>query len=196
MSKRKYPAAAMALLAASTLVGVGLANAQAASAGLPSITGGGHTQNSNSGSGVDQTTFGGFNARATEPGATTDDDDVTYTARGEVQGRSSVDETHETVGKVHGDVVCIANLGPADAESGGQEDSDVWEIRFKVERGTAGGVAIPAGVYASVFVQDNGPHNDFSDENFDSGEFTNPECGDVTEFQLEPHQGQITVHRG
>jgi hypothetical protein len=185
---------AVALLAASAIAGVGLANARAANAGLPFITGGGHTQNNNSGSGVDQTNFGGFNAHATAAGTATGDGDVTYLARGEVQGRSSEDATHQTVAKVHGDVVCIANLGPADSNTGGQQGGgNIWEIRFQVERSS---ITALQGLYASIFVQDNGPHNDFSDESFDPDFLGSAECGESDQFQLEPHQGQISVHRG
>jgi hypothetical protein len=193
MSIRKCAAAAAGLLAATTIAGVGLSTAGAAgNAGLPFITGGGHTQNNNSDGtpedGPFQTTFGGFNAHATE-----DQGEGQYLARGEVQGRTSDDTTHTTIGKVHGDVVCIANLGPADSETGGAEGVDVWEIRFKIERSSP--VDLP-GAYASLFVQDNGPRDDYADENFDQQESGNPDCGNVDEFQLEPHQGQITVHNG
>jgi hypothetical protein len=194
MSIRRFALASAGLLAAGTIAGVGLSTAGAAgNGGLPFITGGGHTQNFNSdGSPEDGpflTTFGGFNARATAAG----EDAGEYVADGEVQGRSSDDATHQTVGKVHGDVVCIANLGPAEAEDGGVAGSDVWEIRFRVERSDP---ALPAPAYGSLIVQDNGPHNDFADESFEGSLITDPECGDVTQFQLEPHQGQITVHNG
>jgi hypothetical protein len=161
-----------------------LTPAQAAS-NLPFITGGGHTQNNNSGGGPSaQTGYGGFVARATEE--TSED---TYAARGEVQARSAGTEDHQTVARVHGDVVCIANLGPADEESGGEPGEDVWEIRFRVERSDV----LPPGVYGSLFVQDNG-RDDYADESFDGSLLTDPECGDATEYELEPHQGQITVH--
>jgi hypothetical protein len=182
MSMRKIALTAAALLAASTLGGVGISGAQAKD-GLPFITGGGHNENNNSGNGVEMTTFGGFNAQATE-----DMTDGAYPARGEVQGRTAGPDG--TVAKVHGDVVCIANLGPADADSGGAEGVDVWEIRFQVEKSDP---ELPAPYYASLLVQDNG-QDDYADENFDPSAATDPSCGDVTEYQLEPHQGQIKVH--
>jgi hypothetical protein len=194
MSHRKYLAAAAAFLAATTIAGFGLTNAGAAgNGGLPFITGGGHTQNLNSGAANPLTNFGGFNVHATAPGT----DPGEYAAKGEVQGRSSDDTTHKTVAKLHGDVVCIANLGPAsENDAGGVPENDVWEIRFKVERASANGETQPTPFYGSVFVQDNGPHNDFSDESFEESLLPDPECGDATQFQLEPHQGQITVHNG
>jgi hypothetical protein len=193
MSIRKCALAAAGLLAATTIAGAGLSTAGAAgNGGLPFITGGGHTQNNNSSAENPRelTNFGGFNAHATGEG-TEGDGFTSYPARGEVQGRSADTLTHETTGKVHGNVVCIANLGPADAEDGGVAGSDVWEIRFQIERSSP----LPlTGAYASLIVQDNGPHNDFADESFEGSLLTDPECGDVTQFQLEPHQGQITVH--
>lgn len=197
MSHRKYLAAAAALLAASTIAGVGLTNAGAAgNAGLPFITGGGHTQNLNSGASDPLTNYGGFDARATGAGTANQGPDhaTTYPARGQVQGKSKDDTTGKTTGKVHGEVVCIANYGPSGSsnDAGGVEGSNVWEIRFQIERADNTPAATP--LYASLFVQDNGPHNDFADESFEPSLLGDPNCGDVTEFQLEPHQGQITVH--
>ena len=94
---------------------------------------------------------------------------------------------------MHGNVVCMANLGPADAESGGAEGVDVWEIRFEIERSDPPQDS-PVPLYGSLVVQDNGPHNDFADESF--ANVTSPDCGQVSRYQLEPHQGQITVHNG
>jgi hypothetical protein len=195
MNVRKCAAAAAGLLAATTIAGVGLSTAGAAG-GLPIITGGGHTQNNNSTGNPDGppflTNYGGFNAHATE-----DQGDGSYLARGEVQGRSSDNETHKTTGKVHGNVVCIADLGAPTDETGGRSAEEgggnVWEIRFEIERSDP---ELPGEgpFYGSIFVQDNGPHDDFSDESFDQDNILNPECGNIDQFQLEPHQGQITVH--
>jgi hypothetical protein len=167
------------------IAGLAMSLAPAQARSLPMITGGGHTQNNNSGgTPANQTAFGGFVAQATDVAT-----DGAYPARGEVQARSAGTDDHQTVARVHGDVVCIANLGPADEESGGEPGEDVWEIRFRVERSDV----LPPDVYGSIFVQDNG-RDDYADENFDSALLTNPECGNADEYQLEPHQGQITVH--
>ena len=149
---------------------------------LPFINGGGVSTNQDSGG----HTYGGFTARATE---TTDDPDI-YVARGEVQGRAT-DGENDTVTRIHGDVVCIANLGPADSETGGEPGVDVWEIRFRVEQSN---VPQLVGLYGSAFVQDNG-RDDYADENFDEGKATNPACGNTDQYQLEDHvHGNITVH--
>lgn len=93
--------------------------------------------------------------------------------------------------KVHGDVVCIANLGPAgDNDAGGNPAEDVWEIRFQIERSDPPGLE---GFYASLFVQDNG-RDDYIDENANPMRATQPNCGEEDQFQLEELQGQVTVH--
>src|SRR3954454_16849113 len=135
MSHRKYFAAAAALLAATTIAGVGLTNAGAApgGGGLPFITGGGHTQNNNSGATDPLTNFGGFNAHATGAGTANQgpDNATTYPAKGEVQGKSKDDTTGKTTGRVDGTVVCIATSGPwgSKNDAGGVAGTDVWEIR-------------------------------------------------------------------
>lgn len=191
MSIRKCALAAAGMLAATTIAGVGLSTAGAAgNGGLPFITGGGHNTNNNSQGGTEPelTTFGGFNARAYEG----PDGNNVYLADGEVQGRTSDNASHVTVGKVHGDVVCIADLGPADGNGGvasSDGGSDVWEIRFQIERSNDPSLV---GMYGSLLVQDNGPHDDFADESFEN--LASSDCGQVTRYALEPHQGQITVH--
>jgi hypothetical protein len=173
---------------------VGLVPAQAAPP-LPFVTGGGRGENNNSG-GDPQNAYGGFVGRATAEGATRQhavfgNAITVYPAEGEVQARSATVEGNETVIKVHGDVVCIANYGPSSGvDGGGNADEDVWEIRFRIERSDPSGFADG---YSSLLVQDNG-RDDYADENAEAGLFTNPECGEASQFELEPIQGQITVH--
>ena len=164
----------VALILASLVIALAPAGARQ----YPMITGGGHTQNNNSGgTPAEQTGFGGFVAQATGAAA-----DGVYPARGELQARSAGTEDHQTVGKVHGDVVCIADRG-----------ENVWEIRFQIERAGPAALAGLEGGYASIFVRDGG-RTDEADENFDPSLLANPECGEADEYELEPHQGQITVH--
>ena len=174
---------------------LGLAPAQAQSEQLPFVTGGGRTQNNNSG-GEDQYAFGGFVGQATGAGTTSTQpvfgsEITTYPAEGQVQARSATVAGHETIVKVHGEVVCIADYGPSgDVDGGGNEAEDVWEIRFRITKSDPPGAE---GGYASIMVQDNG-REDFADENASQSLFLNPNCGQVTQFELEPIDGQITVH--
>jgi hypothetical protein len=174
---------------------LGLSPVQAQSERLPFITGGGRTENNNSG-GEDQYAYGGFVARAVEGGTTSSQpvfgsDVTTYPAQGQVQARSATVAGNETVIKVHGTVVCIADYGPSsEVDGGGNPDEDVWEVRFEITKSDPPGLE---GGYASIMVQDNG-RDDYADENAASSFFANPNCGNVTQFQLEPVDGQITVH--
>jgi hypothetical protein len=185
------------MVVASLGLALGPANARA----LPFITGGGKTENNNTGGEpAEQTAYSGFVAQATGPSQPDSSPDqnfpntVVYPARGEVQIRSAGTEDHQTVVRAHGDVVCIANYGPSGEEGGGNEAEDVWEIRFRIEQSDP---ALPlppeTAAYASLLVQDNG-REDFADESAEGDLLFNPNCGEVTQFQLEPHQGQITVH--
>jgi hypothetical protein len=164
---------------------------------LPKITGGGQTENTNSG-GPDQTGSGGFNAHATAPGVVEgsgDDQTTEFPAKGQVQAKSVDNATGETVARIHGEVVCIANYGPSDGSDGGVVGSDVWEIRFRI---TKASFELPPDVptYGSLMVQDNGK-DDLADETFDPLQAENSECGDATQFQLEPViHGNIVVHDG
>ena len=179
------------LLAAA--IGLAIAPAQATpSDRLPFITGGGHTENNNTGSteNPEQTAFGGFIARATGAATTNEDGDEVYPAEGEVQARTADSGSHDTLLRVHGDVVCIAKLAPTGEDNGGAEGEDIWEIRFQVEHSSVPGLE---GYYASLFVQDAG-RDDYADENADAALATNANCGEAEEYRLEPHQGQITVH--
>ena len=195
MSRRAYLPVAMALLAASVTAGVSLGQAKAG--GLPFITGGGQNVNLNSGSGTALTNYVGFDARATAAGTPGHGafSTTVYPARGQMQLRTSDDSSHKTVGAAHGEVVCIANYGPSSSanDAGGVPGHDVWEIRFRITHSATPGAE---GAYGSLMVQDNGSHNDFADESFAGNLLADPSCGDVTRFQLEPHQGQITVHNG
>lgn len=198
MSKRRYLPVALALLAASVTAGVGLGQAKAAGhKGLPFITGGGQNANLAPGGGRPSTSYEGFNGQATGPGTagTGPNASTVYPAKGQVQIRASNDAAHKTVAAAHGDVVCIANYGPSNSSNnfGGKPGGNVWEIRFRVTHST-----VPAAedFYGSIMVQDNGPHNDYADEDFQRSLLANPSCGNVTQAQLEPYQGQITVHNG
>lgn len=198
MPRRTYLPVALALLAASVTAGVGLGQAKAAGhGGLPFITGGGQNSNLAPGGARPSTSYVGFNGHATAgPSAGTGMfPSMVYPAKGQFQGRASSDASHKTVAAVHGDVVCIANYGPANSSNGfgGKAGSDVWEIRFRV---THSAYPHAEGVYGSFMVQDNGPHNDFADEDFQRSLTANPSCGNVTQAVLEPYQGQITVHNG
>lgn len=116
---------------------------------------------------------------------------TTYPAQGEVQARSATADGNDTLIKVHGDVVCIADYGPSeDVDGGGNPAEDVWEIRFQITHSDPPGFE---GGFASIMVQDNG-REDFADENAAGSLFFNPNCGNVTQFELEPIDGQITVH--
>ena len=154
---------------------------------LPFITGGGRATNNNSGNpnAPEQLGYGGFEARAVEEGA----DEGEYVAEGEVQARSVNVANNETVVKVHGNVVCIANLGNS-GDQGGDPDEDIWEIRFQIERSDPPGLE---GRYTSIFVQDAG-RQDYIDESAEFSLLTNPNCGDASRYRLEPLRGQVTVH--
>lgn len=171
----------VALLITSLLIG--FAPAQGARE-LPFITGGGRATNNNTGNteNPDQEGFGGFVARATDG----PDADGVYPAEGEVQARSA--DGNETIVKVHGDVVCIANRGN-DGDQGGDPEEDIWEIRFQIERADFPLPDFP--VYSSIVVQDNG-REDFIDESADQA--TNRDCGVIDNYRLEDLRGQITVH--
>ncbi len=110
-----------------------------------------------------------------------------YEATGHVQARS----VPADLGSFLATVVCIANLGPSENldGKGGVPANDVWEIRIRVTKSST----LPAGVYGSIFVQDNGKQSgDFADENFDAGGLEIVVCGEAPNFLLE-EQGNITV---
>lgn len=156
-----------------------LALAPAGARQFPMITGGGHTQNNNSGgTPSEQTAFGGLVAQATGPA----DGNGVYLARGEIQVRSAGTDDRKTTAKIHGDVVCIMDRG-----------ENIWEVRFQIERAAPAALDALEGGYASVFVRDGG-RDDEADENFDPSLAANPECGEADDYEMEPHQGQITVH--
>jgi hypothetical protein len=164
---------------------------------LPFITGGGLTQNNNSGGiPAQQQGQGGFNARAVAPGTQSihpvfQTPLAVFPARGQVQAKSvAADGSNRALFQVHGDVVCIADYGPSAAvDGGGNANNDVWEIRFRITKSNPPGFE---GFYASLMVQDNGK-DDFADES--GANPTNPQCGLVTLFELEPQvQGNIVVH--
>lgn len=157
---------------------------------LPKLTGGGVTQNNNSG-GPPQLSIGGFTARATGPGIA-----GVYPARGQLQAKSVLTaDPSTTVASIHATVVCIANLGAIGLVHGGLAGNDVWEIRFQVTHSSPSAlVQVPVGVYASGFLQDNGKV-DFGDENFEPTRFEDPACGGTTSFGLEAHlAGNLKVH--
>ena len=177
-------------------LGMILASSSDSNAGpknLPKITGGGITENGNWDPFDDDEqlllSIGGFNARATE-----DVGSGVYLAKGQIQAKAVVaDNPRKAIGTIHGEVVCIANLG-ADAEvtQGGVAGTAVWEIRFLVTR-ARGDFTPPVGAYGSAYVQDNGAM-DYSDENF--GPPFDHHCGNETRgFGLERViAGNLTVH--
>ena len=154
---------------------------------LPKITGGGVTLNENAGFGPGVTSVGGFNARATGPAVA-----GVYPAKGQLQGKL-VSAAGVTLGTIHAQAVCMVNLGPGDAGTGGTPGIDVWEVRIKITNAT--GVSAPlVGFYGSAYYQDGGT-TDFSDENFDSAHFGNSNCDVVKSFQLESViAGNLKVH--
>jgi hypothetical protein len=158
---------------------------------LPKITGGGQATNNNSGAGPLTSQYG-FNAQATGAGVVTDhpsfaQDSTVYPASGEFQIRN-FDASNTTVSQGHGDVVCVANMGPSSGvDGGGNSTGNVWEIRVAFDSdGTT--------VYGSFLIQDNGK-TDYMDESFAAARLLDPDCGKVTLFELEPvNNGQIKVH--
>jgi len=191
------------LILSLTLGVVSFANA-APPAKLPKLTGGGIAENNNSGGGDDLYTHFAFNAQATEEGEPREFvpfsvDALDYPAKGQVQLKNVLaDDPSETDSQVHGEVVCIANLGPSiDVDGGGDPANNVWEIRFLITKLKADGEEIDLfelpPLYGSLFVQDNGK-TDFEDESF-SNPLT-PECLANPFFQLEPViNGNIVVHK-
>jgi hypothetical protein len=175
------------------------ASAGPGKARLPKVTGGGVTQNNNSGQPVALLTLGGFQAQATGEGVD-DTHDVfgtplrLFPASGQIQAKSAlaIDPSVE-LGSIHGDVVCMANYGPAQyVDGGGDPAANVWEIRFKVTESSD-----PAfvGLFGSILVQDN-KKVDYQDESFAAQLVFTPTCGLVTYFQLEPMvAGNVTVHK-
>jgi hypothetical protein len=181
---------------------------------LPKITGGGVAQNFNSVSPfgtVELETTLGFNAQATEEGVVVPFDPfgvdaLDYPAKGQIQMKNTLaDDPSVTVSQLHGEVVCIANLGPAgliDGDDPNDDDvadplGDVWEIRFEIVRASADGEDIelpPFPIYGSIYVQDGGK-NDFVDESFAAENLAEPDCVLNPFFGLEPLlNGNITVH--
>lgn len=164
---------------------------------LPKITGGGQATNNNSGHPVFpmQVTQFGFNAQATGPGVSTPhppwllQPSVVYPAKGQFQGRNYDPATNSTVNQGHGEVVCLANYGPAGTiDGGGDPAGTVWEIRVRFEDPSVA----PVPFYGSALVQDNG-QVDYMDESF--ANLFNPACGNVVFFELEPvTQGNIQAH--
>ena len=167
--------------------------AQAKQPKPPTITGGGVAENFNAGGSYpDMLTHFGFNARATGEGTTTTHplfgtDVTTYPARGQFQVKNVLAaDHHTTLSKGHGQVVCIANLGPSSGvDGGGNPTGDVWEIRVGfTDAGTT--------FYGSFLVQDNGK-TDYEDESFANS--TSDQCGQVSYFELEPVvKGNVKMH--
>jgi hypothetical protein len=179
---------------------------------LPKITGGGVAQNFNSVSPfgtVELETTLSVSAHATDEAdvvtfAPFGVDALDYPAQGQVQLKNT-DADGNTVSQLHGEVVCIANLGPAGAIDGDDPGDDVeadpagdvWEIRFEITRAEADGEDIELPdfpIYGSLFVQDGGK-DDFVDETFDDATIIFPDCAINPFFGLEPLlNGNITVH--
>jgi len=141
------------------------------------ITGGGIVENNNSGFG-DLLSVGGFVAKYKGSG----DDDIGVCpeflyAKGQIQAKATIAiDPLNPIGAIHGKVVCIANLGPdACGAEGGDNENDVWEVRFEVTH-SRGDFAVPVGDFGSLIVQDNatpGSAGDLVDESFSH---SGPEC--------------------
>jgi len=165
------------------------------------ITGGGIVENNNHGiAGIaGLLSVGGFVAKYKgNMGGGGGDCEELY-AKGQIQAKATVEgDPLNPIGAIHGKVVCIANLGPdACGAEGGDNQNDVWEVRFLVTH-SRGDFAVPVDTYGSLFVQDNatpGSAGDLADESFLPG---NEDCCQedvVNNCELENVlHGNFTVH--
>ena len=183
MSKMTMLSAIAAIAIAVFISGAGALEAQAREV---IITGGGVVQNNNA-SPAELLSIGGFVAKSTgEAGL------GGLLANGQLEAKTTpASGPNKALLAIHGEVVCIVNLGQACGAGG--DDNDVWEIRFMVTK-SSNTDQLPEGAFGSLFVQDNGTPGvfDFGDESFAAA---GPNCAQDVECALEPLlKGNFTVH--
>lgn len=162
------------------------------------VTGGGVVENNNSGvfPEGDIFNFYGFVAMARGAGVTNGNAMIWETAKGQVDAETSdtLEPAENPLATVHGEVVCMADLGPGNTVGHDSADNSnsVWEIRFEIV--DSGGIfQLPVRTcggpcYGSLFVQDNatpGAQGDLGDENFDIEFISDPRCNLGQSFELE-----------